>query len=519
MPQASQSDKGAGGPDKPSIRTFEGTRSRLALISSPWPFFDRPSVQLGTLKGFLNQGLPDTGVDTYHLYLQIAERLGYDLYHRISSRLWVAECPYAALLYPERMDTVRRLWGRKTRGDADLSSVDFDRLCRDIRRTSRSLLSGTAWEEYDLIGFSICLAQLSSSLYFIREIKRRAPYIPIVVGGSACAGNMGNSLLQGIPDIDYVIQGEGEIPLLGLMRFIRGGGDAFSRSRPFMENGSGKRPQFSEGPHACEARLNIPGLMSRNALTGKAKVQQIKDLDELPIPDYGDYFRDLKSLDPDRRFLPRLPMEISRGCWWRKSSRKTDEKGCAFCNLNLQWEGYRRKSTERVISEIDALVTRHQVLTISFMDNLLPARGLEALFSGISDLKKDLKLFSEIRADTSHEVLRQMATAGMREVQVGVEALSTRLLKKLNKGTTAMDNLEIMKQGERADMPDLTGNLILAFPSSDAEDVAETLTHVSAGYEYNCRDISSLAESSPILGALHLLRCHLLLPHGDSRYL
>ena len=47
----------------------------------------------------------------------------------------------------------------------------------------------------------------------------------------------------------------------------------------------------------------------------------------------------------------------------------------------------------------------------------------------------------------------------------------------------------------------------------------ENVTHVSAGYEYNCRDISSLAESSPILGALHLLRCHLLLPHGDSRYL
>ena len=68
-----------------------------------------------------------------------------------------------------------------------------------------------------------------------------------------------------------------------------------------------------------------------------------------------------------------------------------------------------------------------------------------------------------------------MGGAGMYEVQVGIESLSSMLLRKLNKGTTAMDNMEIMKNCETPGFPNLTGNLILCFPSSDEQDVAETL--------------------------------------------
>jgi len=67
----------------------------------------------------------------------------------------------------------------------------------------------------------------------------------------------------------------------------------------------------------------------------------------------------------------------------------------------------------------------------------------------------------------------------MDKIQVGVEALSTTLLKKFNKGTTAMDNFEIMKNCEHPRLPDLTGNLILNFPTSDSQDVAETLKNLA----------------------------------------
>jgi hypothetical protein len=103
---------------------------------------------------------------------------------------------------------------------------------------------------------------------------------------------------------------------------------------------------------------------------------------------------------------------------------------------------------------------------------------LKDLFEGIARLKKDFRLFTEIRATTPRDVLVAMGAAGMREVQVGIESLSTGLLHKLNKGTTTMDNMEIMKNCETPGLPNLTGNLILQFPSSDEQDVAETLSNL-----------------------------------------
>ena len=79
---------------------------RIALVSTPWPLFNRPSIQLGALKAFVEQDMPHVRADAHHAYLSIAAGLGYDLYGGISESTWLAECPYAALLYPARSETV-----------------------------------------------------------------------------------------------------------------------------------------------------------------------------------------------------------------------------------------------------------------------------------------------------------------------------------------------------------------------------------------------------------------------------
>jgi len=147
------------------------------------------------------------------------------------------------------------------------------------------------------------------------------------------------------------------------------------------------------------------------------------------------------------------------------------------------------------------------------MDNILPIRDLKGLFQGIAKLGKDLRLFAEIRATTSRDELVTMASAGMREVQVGIEALSSRLLKKLNKGTTAMENLQVMKDCEAMGLPNLTGNLILNFPGSDEMDVEETLASLDFAYPF--RPLKGipfwLGYGSPVWRdpkAYHLKRIH-----------
>src|SRR6056297_3019491 len=121
----------------------------------------------------------------------------------------------------------------------------------------------------------------------------------------------------------------------------------------------------------------------------------------------------------------------------------------------------------------------HQLLSVAFMDNALPPSKSPAIFKALASFKKDFQFFSEIRASTDKATLAAMAGAGMTEVQVGIEALSDSLLAKLNKGTSVMQNLEIMKNCEAVGIRH-NSNLILHFPGSDETDVAETLLAIEA---------------------------------------
>ena len=428
---------------------------RIALISPPWPLFNRPSIQLGALKAFVRNRLPQVQVDTHHIYLSVADLLGYDLYGQVSEKTWLSEAPYAALLYPEKRETIARFWRTQSSRLSLSKKWDFNETLDKLEDDSQGILSRVNWQDYGLVGLSICYGQLTSALYFIRHLKRAAPDLKVVIGGSACAGDLGLSLLDLFSEIDYVISGEGELPLVHLI----------------------KRLDRSDG----EGKMDpTPGLFDRNDRleTGAQDFSQLPALDQLPMPDYKDYFSLLNSLDPEKGFIPKLPMEVSRGCWWGKNIGGKAHSGCAFCNLNLQWQGYRAKSHEKVVSELNALTDEYQTLSVSFMDNLLPSKDLVGLFDKIAALKKDLRLFAEIRATASLGELSAMANAGMREVQVGIEALSSSLLKKIRKGTSAIQNLEIMKNCESPGLPRLSSNIILEFPGSDQMDMKETLANL-----------------------------------------
>lgn len=88
----------------------------------------------------------------------------------------------------------------------------------------------------------------------IKKIKGFCPKIPMVIGGSGVCGEIGKSLLNLFPEIDFVIQGEGELPLWRLCKSLKSKSD-----------------------------FDIPGLMRRfnKQVTGDG-CQQIQNLDYLP---------------------------------------------------------------------------------------------------------------------------------------------------------------------------------------------------------------------------------------------
>lgn len=432
-------------------RNHPRTMARVALVSTPWPLYSHPSIQLGALKAYLIKNVPDVRVDAHHFFLKAARSIGYRVYQAISERVWTAECFYSALLFPDRLETVEAFYRRETASRPELRGTDFTGIVSTLREVSDEFIHGTDWGTYGLAGFSICLCQLTSSLYFIRRIKEKHPELPLVVGGSGLSGNPGAGFFKAFPQVNFLVAGEGEIPLARLVRELR-------------DNS------------ATAALPPIPGVVTpESAATQTApSACQLEHLKELPPPDYHDYFQLLSTLDAGSAFFPTLPAEMSRGCWWRRSGTGGPGKGCAFCNLNLQWEGYRSKNPAQVVAEIDTLTDRHRILSIAFTDNVLPVEGGREVLEGLVRLEKDLHLFGEIRASTTAPMLQLMESAGFHEVQVGIEALGTRLLRKMNKGSSAIENLEIMKNCEEAGLVHVS-NLILEFPGSDEDDVEETL--------------------------------------------
>ncbi|MEW6327550.1 MAG: RiPP maturation radical SAM C-methyltransferase [Thermodesulfobacteriota bacterium] len=411
---------------------------RIALISMPWPLFNRPSIQLGALKSYLAAQDDALDISTYPVYLEVAARIGFELYHEISKHSWITEAIYASLLFPEKNTSIHSLINKQKRSKKYKLHFDLSTLKSKLSDHHETFMRSRDWRQYNLIGFSICLNQFTSSLYAIRTLKARFPEIAVVVGGSSCSGEMGRAVLSSLPEIDFVVSGEGEKPLLSIVRLLKG-----------------------------EVNKPGPGVFYRNSqgMVSGGGYDEIDDLSALPPPDYEDYFNLLKDVSPQIPFLPVLPVEFSRGCWWRK---------CRFCNLNLQWHSYRKKSVHQIVEEIKKLTDRYASIDLAFTDNALPPRQGTEIFTALTALGKDLDIFAELRAGQPAQSLALMHEGGLKTVQIGIEALSSSLLKRMGKGTTALQNIETMRHCEELGIIQ-SGNLITLFPGSTSDEVKETM--------------------------------------------
>ncbi|NPA49970.1 MAG: RiPP maturation radical SAM protein 1 [Thermodesulfobacteria bacterium] len=452
---------------------------KLALLALPWPLFNRPSVQLGVLKGYLRSVWPELEVKTYHPYLKAAHDLGFELYHEISQSSWLSEALSFAMLYPEMAEKAAKLARKEARRRG--LSFSFEKTLTTLKRSLEDYLASLPWEEFRAVGLSVCLNQLGASLWAARWIKARFPDLPLILGGSSCAEDLGRSLLSTFPWVDFVVNGEGERPLRLLLRHLFLG-EAFPEAGVFYrQNG-----EISGG-----GTLELPPA-------------------ELPSPLYEDYLREVMELPPEKRFFPMIPLEASRGCWWFK---------CRFCNLNLQWHGFRKKPLPQVVREIEAHA-RAGFLDFAFMDNSLAPKEARKLFETLASHGRDYQIFAELRACHRREDYLAFARGGLKWVQIGIEALSSSLLKRLNKGTRLMDNVAAMRHCEEAGLV-LEANLILEFPGSSPDEVEETLKSLPFVFPFRPLTTVSfwLGYGSPVFRNPRAFGLKRLYPHPYYRYL
>ena len=433
--------------------------TNINLISMPWPLFNRPSIQLGTLKAYLETKTDWLAVNTEHPYLEIASILGTELYHWISQNAWVSESLYAPLVFPEQRESSETLaQNYAEKGDTTIKELfNFNQIHEKLESQLENWINNCDWKQYAIAGFSVCFNQLLASLAAASSIKKKFPHITIVFGGSSCVAASGKSILDAFNFVDFIISGEGENTLLELCKYI-----------------SGKRIDLPENIFSAKSAE----LQSCN-LNDSSVRSQLPSLDTLPAPDYKDYFSDQKKWFPDKPFIPVLPVEFSRGCWWNK---------CTFCNLNLQWCGYRNKKASQMIDEVTALSTKYGCLDFTFTDNMIPPQESLHFFSQAGELQSDFSFFAEIRAVSTNksvdDVFSVYRRGGLSTIQVGIESLSNSLLKKMRKGVSVIENIATMRSAQEHSL-DLEGNLIMQFPGSTQSEVDETLKNLDYVFSYS----------------------------------
>ncbi len=411
---------------------------QIILASMPWSIFNRPSIQLGSLKSYLTHHLPSVSTKCIYPYLEISKSIGFETYNTISKNNWAGEALYGSLLFTDQIDNARDIFIKcladKTFGNQNI----FYNTRKILKKQLTDLIKSIELANCDLIGFSICFSQLLPSLYAASLIKKHFPHIKIVFGGSTCTPEIASSLLQVFPTVDYIITGEGEKPLLELCKHLL-------LSRPLQNANILTRQK----KHSHSTNIDDKS--------------QLHDINLLPTPDYDEYFQALTN--NELTFIPIMPLEFSRGCWWNK---------CSFCNLNLQWLGYRYKNSQRMLQEFKYLKNRYHCLDFTFTDNALPVKEAGTFFKILAKEDEDPTFFAEIRHLKTQQNYSSYKSGGLDTIQVGIESLSDSLLKKMNKGTNTIENIAAMKYAMSAGMQ-LEGNLILEFPGSTKSEITETL--------------------------------------------
>ncbi|MCZ1006022.1 RiPP maturation radical SAM C-methyltransferase [Streptomyces lydicus] len=426
---------------------------RIALVNMPWARIHAPSIQCGLLQSIARRAGHEC--DSHYLNIEFASFFGSKAYDAIaniaSERLHLmGERLFSYVAFGEvttddqyfgEYPEVKSIWD-------ELTGKGLDDLTEMRRRTLPDWIAACAakpvWGEYDVIGFTSTFMQNTASLALGKMIKKFHPGVTLVYGGANFDGDMGVEYAKKLPWLDYVVAGEGDIVFPALLNNIADGTDT-----------------------------PLPGVLRYAAthLPPAADAERPQVLDQLPTPDYRDYFTWLERFDRTRllgRAPVQLPVEFSRGCWWGQKHH------CTFCGLNALGMAYRSKSGSRAFTELTALLRDYPVVHVDTVDNILDMGYFSSLCAQLAEAHWDVNLFFEAKANLTREQLATLSRAGILRIQPGIESLSTHVLKLMRKGASKLINIRFLKWAAYYKI-DVSWNILAGFPGETEEDYAEQL--------------------------------------------
>ncbi|MGS4989943.1 RiPP maturation radical SAM C-methyltransferase [Roseibium sp. RP-7] len=411
---------------------------RVALISMPWMSTSFPSIQLAVLA----RALEDSGIpcDRFEHFLRFSHEIGHSAYSAISggdsaageavfSQLYWGSPLSAADIGAERLFNFSQV-------DTMWKAIGFV-----AERFIDEVAAETDWSQYDIVGFTLTIAQNSASMVLARQIKLKNPDIKIVIGGTSCAGPMGKALLDICPHFDYAVTIEGEEVLPTIVNRMRSGG-IVSDLGGVVERGSTHNGQGHKPPRLLRPRLD--GLS------------------------FDPYFLTLKLLEMEERIAVWLPIETSRGCWFGEKNQ------CRFCGLHEVMK-YRTSDSNALVAELDRLEAKYGVKRFFAVDLIMPQEFYESTLNHLAESDRGWSFFYEIKANVTRSQITLLKRAGIEWIQPGLESLSSNSLKLMKKGCEPYHNIQLLKWCH-TDSIRVSWNVLYGLPGETDIDVQETIS-------------------------------------------
>ncbi|MBT9583109.1 RiPP maturation radical SAM C-methyltransferase [bacterium] len=330
--------------------------------------------------------------------------------------------------YPELM--LRR--GTYTAGQIERLRRALEPLARYLDQVVDEILA----RQPEVVGCSSTFQQNNAALAILKEVKRRAPNVVTVIGGANLEGELGEPVAR-FPWVDYVVSGEADGCISRLYELCSRYGSAIPE-------------------------VELPEEVATS--TRKSGRGKVSDMDDLPYPDFDDFFASLERFPELTQVKPELALEGSRGCWWGQV------KHCTFCGLNGSGMAYRSKSARRLLDEIQTLSAKYSISLIQMVDNIIAPKHLKDLLPAL--VGSHLRFFWEVKANLKGAHFELLRAAGVHWVQPGIESFSENVLTLMRKGQRPIQNIFVLKAARENGIR-LSWNLLMRHPGETIEDIVE----------------------------------------------
>ena len=255
------------------------------------------------------------------------------------------------------------------------------------------ILSDITEHDIDVLGFACYIWNIEMTLHVVDMVKAVRPDIKIVLGGPEVSFTA-DELLERCPNIDYIVQGEGEEAFHALVTALQLGND-------------GLNPV-------------IPGVRGRRdgSILGSLEAVEVSDLSTIPFPYTEEDMEDLEHKI--------IYYESSRGCPF----------SCQYC-LSGNKNTVRFFPQERTLEELQWFID-HGVKQVKFVDrtfNCAPHHHrplMEFMRDSDTDMNFHLEMEPELMTEWETNILCE-TPPGRIQIEVGVQSTHKKTLDAINR--------------------------------------------------------------------------------------